>query len=40
METATDGMIVTVAVLVFVGSATDFAATYTWEGLGTDDGAV
>lgn len=40
METATGGMIVTVAVLVFVGSATDLAATETCEGLGTDEGAV
>jgi hypothetical protein len=31
---------VTVAVLVFVGSATDFAATKTLAGLGTDAGAV
>jgi len=41
-ETVTEigGTIVTVAVLVFVGSATDFDATRTWGGLGTVEGAV
>jgi hypothetical protein len=40
MVTATGGMIVTEAVLDFVGSPADVAVTKTWEGLGTDDGAV
>jgi hypothetical protein len=39
-ETVTGGMIVTVPVADFVGSATDVAVTDTVAGLGTADGAV
>lgn len=40
MLTETGGMIVTVAVPDFVGSATEVAVTETCAGLGTLDGAV
>lgn len=38
--TATGGNTVTVALLDFVGSATEVAFTFTWAGLGTASGAV
>jgi hypothetical protein len=38
--TATGGITVTVALLDFVGSATEVALTFTWAGVGTALGAV